>query len=289
MTSTTTGQAALLKILRARYSDEQWPKVYKPIHDPLAVLRRDALISKAMLQVSAEYEGRRDADILSQYTLIDVQTGSKVDTSRIVQAIASVQLYVQRCLMNLEKGVKPETIPVEQWEWMKNYRVWEANRKVFLYPENYIEPELRDTKTPLFEALELELMQDEVSQVAVERAYTNYLDGFAAVANLKIVGSYLHREEDDLESDEILYLVGRTDTHPRIYYYREWVNQRQWLPWKKIDLTINTDFVTPVYAFNRLYLFLARDHQAEGIGRYRRRSDNFRRLSTHHQVCLLQL
>ena len=29
------------------------------------------------------------------------------------------------------------------WEWRKNYRVWDANRKVFLYPENWIEPELR--------------------------------------------------------------------------------------------------------------------------------------------------
>ena len=29
------------------------------------------------------------------------------------------------------------------WDWLKRYRVWEANRKVFLFPENWIEPELR--------------------------------------------------------------------------------------------------------------------------------------------------
>lgn len=28
------------------------------------------------------------------------------------------------------------------WNWRNRYRVWEANRKVFLYPENWIEPEL---------------------------------------------------------------------------------------------------------------------------------------------------
>src|SRR5712692_1177620 len=28
------------------------------------------------------------------------------------------------------------------WEWRKNYRVWEANRGIFLYPENWIEPDL---------------------------------------------------------------------------------------------------------------------------------------------------
>ncbi|SRR5206468_1392576 len=30
-----------------------------------------------------------------------------------------------------------------EWEWRKNYRVWDAKRKIFLYPENWIEPELR--------------------------------------------------------------------------------------------------------------------------------------------------
>jgi hypothetical protein len=30
-----------------------------------------------------------------------------------------------------------------EWDWHKRYRVWDANRKVFLYPENWIEPELR--------------------------------------------------------------------------------------------------------------------------------------------------
>jgi SpoVK/Ycf46/Vps4 family AAA+-type ATPase len=29
-----------------------------------------------------------------------------------------------------------------EWEWRKNYRVWEANRKVFVYPENWLEPDL---------------------------------------------------------------------------------------------------------------------------------------------------
>jgi SpoVK/Ycf46/Vps4 family AAA+-type ATPase len=30
-----------------------------------------------------------------------------------------------------------------EWEWRKGYRVWDANRKIFLYPENWIEPEPR--------------------------------------------------------------------------------------------------------------------------------------------------
>jgi hypothetical protein len=34
--------------------------------------------------------------------------------------------------MNLEPRVSPEALNGEQWEWMKRYRVWEANRKSVL-------------------------------------------------------------------------------------------------------------------------------------------------------------
>jgi hypothetical protein len=33
---------------------------------------------------------------------------------------------------------------------MKNYRVWEANRKEFLYPENWMEPEIRQKTLTIF-------------------------------------------------------------------------------------------------------------------------------------------
>jgi SpoVK/Ycf46/Vps4 family AAA+-type ATPase len=37
------------------------------------------------------------------------------------------------------------------WEWRRSYRVWQANRQVFLYPENWIEPELRPPSSPQFQ------------------------------------------------------------------------------------------------------------------------------------------
>ena len=40
---------------------------------------------------------------------------------------------------------------VTSWNWRKNYRVWEANRKVFAYPENWIEPDVRPSPEPKFE------------------------------------------------------------------------------------------------------------------------------------------
>ena len=49
-----------------------------------------------------------------------------------------------------------------EWPWLKKYRVWDANRKIFLYPENWIEPELR--LSPAFRAA----LQKVVSFVCVK-------------------------------------------------------------------------------------------------------------------------
>ncbi len=32
--------------------------------------------------------------------------------------------------------------PSGQWRWMKSYRVWEANRQVFVHPDDWMEPAL---------------------------------------------------------------------------------------------------------------------------------------------------
>src|SRR5690606_333788 len=94
------------------------------------------------------------------HLLIDVDMSPCMMTSRIKQAIASVQIFVHRSLLHLEADeVTFEPEAIERWSWSKNYRVWEANRKVFLYPENWIEPALRSDKTPEFNELEADLMQ----------------------------------------------------------------------------------------------------------------------------------
>jgi antitoxin component YwqK of YwqJK toxin-antitoxin module len=62
-------------------------------------------------------------------------------------------------LMSIQKYLidKPDSADLQRWPWMKKYRVWEANRKTFVYPENWIEPDLQDDKSPYFKKLEKEL------------------------------------------------------------------------------------------------------------------------------------
>ena len=131
-------------------------------------LQRDALVAYILHQMRSHPESAHidTPDKLFEYFLMDVQMDPCMQTSRIRHALSSVQLFIERCLMNLEPRVSPAAINAKQWEWMKRYRVWEANRKVYLFPENWLEPELRDDKSPFFKEIESELLQSDITEDA---------------------------------------------------------------------------------------------------------------------------
>ena len=54
-------------------------------------------------------------DKLYEHLLIDVEMEPCMVTSRVRQAIETVQHFIQRCLLNLEPGVKPSAIDASRW------------------------------------------------------------------------------------------------------------------------------------------------------------------------------
>ncbi len=280
----TLSQAA--DALRASYAtqfitDAERQNQLSVLEEPLRERKRDALIAYLLysLNPSASTDERpfNSRDELYSYFLIDVEAGGCATTSCIVAAISSVQLYVHRVIMNLEQDRRdpsdPEHVYVKivppevtaEWEWRKNYRVWEANRKVFLWPENYIEPDLRDDKTPLFKELESELLQTDITDQNVLDAYTKYIKGFEEVASLTITGAYHDVRDDSGHTTDVLHLFGAASTDPPLHYYRTCRNliasgrNRQqaamWSPWQKIDVQITGRRVSPVVFLDRLHVF----------------------------------
>ncbi|MDJ0717264.1 MAG: neuraminidase-like domain-containing protein [Prochloraceae cyanobacterium] len=242
------------EIAKAKYDHEEWVKVSEKLEGELSERKRDVLT--AWILWKNKYNNLRD---LSQDLLIDVETSSCASVSYIKEATLAIQTYLHRCRMGLEPGVNKLDIPEIWWQWMMNYRVWEANRKIFLYPENYLDPSLRQTKTPIYKELEEELLQSEVTQESVEKAYQNYFDKFAELAQLKPAGGYHCTVENSSGRQDTLYLFGRTATEPYTYYYRECINPTDkkptWKAWQKIDLTINSEYINATYAFNKLFIF----------------------------------
>ena len=250
----------LKSILRARFGGETWLTLSAEIQDVLRERKRDALAAYLLTQPkpadapTGKWENTND---LYAYYLLDVEMGACQLTSRLVQASGSVQLFVQRCFMGIEPEVRVEAdgpngdSAWRWWKWMRKYRVWEANWKVWLWPENWILPELKRDRSPFFKDLEKELLQNEINQHTVEAAFANYLEKLDGVAQLEIAGFY---QEDDGDNT-ILHVFGRTTgAEPHLYYYRRF-DFRQWTPWEKVDLDIQGDYLIPAVVNKRLFLF----------------------------------
>jgi hypothetical protein len=260
---------AILGAFRAKCPDERvWQDKVEPYEDRIRTRKRSALVD----HILSAYPEFKDTTDLFSYFLFDVGLEGCARTSRVVAAISSVQLYVHRILMNLEQSATgdikllPECIPAAEWDWRKHYRVWEANRKVFLYPEHYIEPELRDDKTPLFKELESTLLQQEINEQTVIDAYASYMTGFEEVAGLKIAGAYHDINLDPDRQEDTLHLFGVTPGDPPTYYYRAvqyayWGERPDgkrgvvWAPWQKIQVQIPVRKVAPVVYRGKLYVF----------------------------------
>jgi hypothetical protein len=234
--------------VRAHLGPARWRQVAKPISDRLRQRQRDALVATVLHDT-----GLSSIDELYQWLLIDPGSEPVLRTSRIRQAMSALQLFVQRCLLNIEPRVHPSAINAEHWEWMKRYRVWEANRKIFLYPENWLEPEFRDDKSHLFNELEGTLLQSDVSADVVEDAFLVYLRKLEEIARLDVVGFYT--EQDVLDpGSTALHVIGRTHGEPHQYLYRR-LQHGMWTPWEPMGLDIEGDHIVPVVWRNRLHVF----------------------------------
>lgn len=242
----------------AKYGEKQWQEIAVPLRHNIREAQRDALV-QYVLHYIKKHSGAsfKDIDDIYEYYLIDTQMAACTDTSRTVLAASSVQLFVQRIMMNLEPGLTLPEKFMKEWKWRKYYRVWEANRKVFMWPENWIEPELRDDKTPFFKELENDLMQGELSTENIEKSYVNYLEKLHSVAHMKVVGMY--------QDDDTFHVIAHTPGTPAQYYYRRWENNVEWTAWEKIELDIFNGeemdakdkgiLITPVVHNRRLFLF----------------------------------
>ena len=194
---TSTHARTLKDLMRAKLGAETWLVVSGEIQDVLREGKRTALAAYLLTRPkpadapTGKWENTND---LYAYYLLDVEMCACQLTSRLVQASGSVQLFVQRCFLGLEPKIAVEAdgptgdSAWRWWSWMSKYRVWEANRKVFLWPENWIEPELKKDRSTFFKELETELLQNEINKDTVETAFTSYLEKLDGVAQLEIAG-----------------------------------------------------------------------------------------------------
>ncbi|MFH1818698.1 MAG: neuraminidase-like domain-containing protein [Pseudomonadota bacterium] len=263
-------------LLESKLAGEVLMTSLQKIDDSLRRQRRDALVAYHVAQVVGRDNSDKwiDAKALYEHFLIDHQMEPCFETTPILEAVTAVQLFVQRILFGIERGITAGPELKQRWTWMRNYRVWEANRKVFLFPENWLFPELRDDKSSSFKQLESALGQGELTQDLANQAFGQFLDDVAQMGQIEVLGMYedisrdadgniLGDEQDDgsiVPRRRTLYVVGRTPNPPYAYFWRHCVDfgspspHMEWSPWHRIELDIQGDHVLPFVLSGCLYI-----------------------------------
>lgn len=243
-------------------SRDLWLKSSTSIHDTLRERKRDALVAHLLAHPSfVGAPPKSEADLFAKL-LLDVEMGSCMTTSRLKQAIASVQTFIQRTILNLEPGVRLDEDVAATWqEWQRRYRLWEANRKILIWPENWLETSLRDDKSESYRSFESRLLQVELTDETAWHALGQYTAARADIANLEVSGIHEQRVYSAVDKSvrRVLHVFARTRATPRRYYHRtreisEVDSLGRWSAWRKLECDIDGDHLLPVSFGRRLYL-----------------------------------
>lgn len=206
-------------------------------------------------------------DELYSWLLIDNQVSAQVKTTRIAEAIASVQLYVNRALAGQEEGVdnavKAGKFFSTDWDtYNKRYSTWAGVSELVYYPENYIDPTIRIDQTNMMSQFLQQLSQSQLDKDTVETGLNSYLTEFDAVANLNTIQGY-HDSANINEGKT--WLIGRDQGEHPGYYWRSVDHSKfqngkfvanAWSEWKSISFSLNPVYglLRPVLWSSRLYL-----------------------------------
>ncbi|MFA6152383.1 MAG: neuraminidase-like domain-containing protein [Chitinophagaceae bacterium] len=273
--------APLIHLVRASFETNQWLEVIQPVNDVLRVERRDALVAFMLAFPPTEYRyAWQTSNDIYETLMVDVEMMPIMSTTRVLLAVNSIQLWMDRILLRLEEPEVTDKVARQWLQWRKLYRLWEANRKVYIYPENWIEPELRDNKSPFFVELEKFLKQNEVTKENVEEAYKIYLERLDQVADLDIIGMYRETTQSyqsfSFSNNDVIHAFGRTKESPHIYFYRKRA-VGEWTPWEKMDVQVEGDHFIPVMWRGRLrfYWLMFIKEQAGGSINSARSSSEF--------------
>ncbi|WP_226488540.1 neuraminidase-like domain-containing protein [Pseudomonas sp. B20] len=206
---------------------------------------------------------------LYQYLLLDNLNGPQVMTSRVAEAIVSLQTFIQRTLSAPEsQGFVDKTTVTGQfftdWErYNQRYSTWAGAAKLVYYPENYVDPTVRLGQSGMMNTMLQTLGQAQLNIDTVGDAFNTYLNSFEEVANLRVISGY----HDNLDVHEgKTYFIGTNQSEVREFYWRSADEGRRgedgqlaanaWTDWRKIECAAQPwgDCIRPVIFKSRLYL-----------------------------------
>jgi Neuraminidase-like domain len=270
ITPVTDTASKAMTTLQAQYPQGSWFAAIQPVEDVLRQNRRDALVAYMIgAGPAVPIPAMLTTDDIYDYYLIDPEMSPCGQTTRLLQPSLAIQQFVQQCFLNLTfpGGTVDMTSPLwDEWSWRQQYRLWQANREVFLYPENYVLPETRMDASSLFEDLENQLRQTNADADAAESAMENYIKGLVSVGRLHVAAVYNETKKDQ---STVLHVFARTHEAPWNWYYRTRTSLSpdtgSWSAWESLNLDIGAQHLIPCVWDGRMYLIWAVFRQSPQI------------------------
>jgi len=249
-------------VLQAQYAQSAWLAAITPVQDTLRQQRRDALVAYLLGPGPAiSVPTLLSVDDIFDYFLIDPEMCPCQPMTRLLQGSLAIQQFVQQCFLNLffsGVAVDMSSPSWSEWSWRQQYALWQANRAVFLYPENYVLPELLPNPSSFFTDLQSDLRQSNADADAAQAAIENYLRKLLGVARLQVAAHYNENRADGIN---LLHVFARTRATPPQWYYRQRTGPTaglgSWGPWQSLNLDISGPQLLPVIWDQRLHLFWA--------------------------------
>ncbi len=186
----------------------------------LALYLHEAVPNDAYLIEQELADRIKTANDLYELWLLDVLVSQNVPTSPVACAIASLQQLVNSMMLNMEPGYHDDSFtPAQTQAWrdgLNRYPVWAAIQQLHHFPDIYLDPTLRLTKTDSFEQLENDINQAQIQPDTVQAAVLAYLARFEEIANLKICNGYIDGEDF---ANSTYYFIGKSPAE-NAYYWR---------------------------------------------------------------------
>ncbi|MBV4485406.1 insecticidal toxin complex protein TcaB2 [Pseudomonas sp. SWRI153] len=236
--------------------------------------RRAALIEYSLGQigksgVTPKYGFLRTPADLFELLRMDPLDSYPVQSSWVAEATSCAQQFIHAAYRKLEPGyekVKFDKEDLATWELYSNYPDWAALQLIALYPENFINPFVRQRKTSLFKTLENNLNQTRLNSDSVQAALREYLQTFEQTCNLDVISSYM---DGASPARADYYFVGRQRVPPFQYFWRKVaaelspgctaINPAAWSEWQPVDIPTGVKVldIRPVFWNGRLCLVWA--------------------------------
>ncbi|MDM8750053.1 neuraminidase-like domain-containing protein [Morganella morganii] len=212
--------------------------------------------------------------------LLDGKVSADITTTLLADAIAGIQLYINRTIAGDEPGADSDALErqfFKDWDACnKRYSTWAGVSQLVYYPENFVDPTLRIGQTGMMNTMLEQLSQSELSKDTLENGFRQYLTAFEQVANLKVVSGY-HDAVNIGQGNT--WFIGTSQTEPKKYYWRKADHSKcqngrfaanAWSDWKEITCAVNPygDMVRPVIFHSRLYLlWIEKQVQKDNTGK----------------------